>query len=107
MKFVIFSLYNFCGYGFKMVLLDFELNFWELYAENNVIYLKIFINKNNNKSFYLNDEAIQKYMSYGKDYISQLSSKICKSLFRNEYNKYFTYLEVSKEIDRKFNLKNI
>jgi hypothetical protein len=62
-----------------MVLLDFELNFWGLYAENNVIYLKIFINKNNNKIFYLDDEAIQKYMSYGKDYISQLSSKICRS----------------------------
>lgn len=88
-----------------MKLMDFELNFWELYKDNTGMYLKIFLNNKECKYIILDEELVRNYNLKGKDYIGQFSSKICRSFFKNEYEMKFKYHEISE--DKKKEILNL
>mgnify|MGYP003414978162 CR=1 FL=1 len=83
-----------------MKLIDLELHYWELYEDHEGFYLniRIFVKwMTIEKCVVLNDDAIENYRSQGKEFIDGLSQRIRSSHYRNDYNRFYPYLEVSKE----------
>lgn len=82
----------------KMQLLDIEPYHWELYKDIKGMYLSVVINLRiveYEKTIVLDDETILHYVRNGRDYIDGLAKRIETSLHRKDYERFYSYADVS------------
>ncbi|MHA3104728.1 hypothetical protein [Acinetobacter sp. ANC 3791] len=89
-----------------MQLIEIKPHYWELYKDDEGIYLNVIINvriTSFEKTIILDKEAIQGYITRGKEFIDGLAKRIESSHFRNDYYRFYSYPDVSKEQNNKMN----
>ncbi|ATZ68709.1 hypothetical protein WCE00_13845 [Acinetobacter haemolyticus] len=83
-----------------MELVEIEPYFWELYKDSEGMYLNVIINMSAvswEKMICLDEEATQNYLTQGKKFIVSLAKRIENSQFRKDYEKFYSYPEVSMD----------
>ena len=83
-----------------MQLIEIEPYFWELYEDSENIYLNVLINMSAiswEKTICLDEQTIQQYQTQGKGFIDGLAKRIESCQFRKDYEKFFSYPDVSNE----------
>ena len=83
-----------------MQLIEIEPYFWELYEDSENIYLNVLINMSAiswEKTICLDEQTIQQYQTQGKGFIDGLAKRIESSQFRKDYERFYSYPDVSKE----------
>lgn len=86
-----------------MKLIEIEPNFWELYQDEFGMYLNVLIHNSfvtYGKSICLDVEVIQNYLNQGKLIIDALARRIESSMLRKDYDRFYTYENVSIEQKR-------
>ena len=84
----------------RMQLIEIEPHFWELYEDCENIYLNVLINMSATsweKTICLDEQTIQQYQTQGKGFIDGLAKRIEYSQFRNDYERFYSYPDASKE----------
>ena len=83
-----------------MNVIEMEPYYWELYKDSDGIYLNVLINMSAiswEKTICLDEQAIQNYLTEGKDFVNSLAKRIESCQFRKDYEKFFSYPDVSNE----------
>jgi len=83
-----------------MRLIEIEPYSWELYKDSEGMYLNVLMNMSAiswEKTVCLDEKAIQNYLSQGKEFVDSLAKKIESSQFRKDYERFYSYPDVSKE----------
>lgn len=83
-----------------MKLIEIEPHFWELYQDEFGMYLNVLIHNNfvtYEKSICLDVEASQDFLNQGKLSIDALARRIESSMLRKDYDRFYTYENVSIE----------
>ena len=83
-----------------MKLIEIEPYFWELYQDENTMYLSIYIHSSFvtwEKSVCLDEEAINNYNQHGKLSIDALAKRIESSQIRKDDERFYAYKSVDKE----------
>lgn len=86
-----------------MKSIEIEPNFWELYQDEFGMYLNVLIHNSfvtYGKSICLDVEVIQNYLNQGKLIIDALARRIESSMLRKDYDRFYTYENVSIEQKR-------
>ncbi|ENU30293.1 hypothetical protein F991_01685 [Acinetobacter sp. CIP-A165] len=81
----------------NMHLIEIEPYLWELYKDNEGIYLNVNVNNQATsweKTIILDQRAIQEYLEQGRPFINNLACRIENSQIRNDYEKYYSYRDV-------------
>ncbi|AXQ21929.1 hypothetical protein BEN71_07575 [Acinetobacter wuhouensis] len=89
-----------------MQLLERKPYHWELYRDNESLYLNVIINlriATYEKTVVLDEDAKQAYKSRGKDFIQQLAKQIESSQFRKDYDRFYSYPDATKEQKEQMN----
>ncbi|MHA3056798.1 hypothetical protein ACX1NT_02580 [Acinetobacter sp. ANC 5584] len=89
-----------------MQLIEIKPYYWELYKDNEGMYLNVIINvriTSFEKAIILDEQALQGYITQGKEFIDGLAKRIESSHFRNDYDRFYSYPDVSKEQNNKMN----
>ncbi|WP_227554762.1 MULTISPECIES: hypothetical protein [Acinetobacter] len=83
-----------------MQLIEIEPHRWELYKDDARMYLNVIIDlrvAEYEKTIVLDEEAIQSYLKNGRAFIDALAKRIESSQHRKDYERFYSYANVSKE----------
>ena len=87
-----------------MKLIEVELHWWELYQDNEGVYLKVNIFLRLivfEKCVILDEDALKNYLEQGRGFIDRLSKQIRSSHFRNDYNRFYPYPDAPQDKRKK------
>lgn len=87
-----------------MQLIEIEPYSWELYKDSDGMYLNVLISMSATsweKTICLDEQAIQSYLTQGKGFVDGLAKRIESSQFRKNYERFYSYPDVSKEQEKR------
>lgn len=87
-----------------MQLIEIEPYSWELYKDSDGMYLNVLISMSATsweKTICLDEQAIQNYLTQGKGFVDGLAQRIESSQFRKNYERFYSYPDVSKEQEKR------
>lgn len=87
-----------------MQLIEIEPHFWELYQDEFGMYLNVLIHNSFvifGKTICLDNDAISTYIQHGRSSVDALARRIESSMLRKDYDRFYTYKNVSIEQERR------